>query len=253
YVLFNNNLLPAGVHDISVENLYGDEPYTVEAVGSASLPIPIGGNYGPYTMPITDMLHLYNIYLEQDTYAFRLDNLAAAVDWGFALHPHDIPYQGRHNAMIGGAAYMAGPGDPEWFTVDVPVAGYYGLAVFKARPSGFDIEGEYRLTILQGVSDVPDEEDLPVATALAGVHPNPFNPQTTISYELAAAAVVALEIYDVKGALVRCLVNESMPAGRHAVVWNGEDDSGARVASGVYLARFTAGAHRVVRKVVMVK
>ncbi len=253
YVLFNNNLLPPGVHDIGVENYLGEEPYTIEAVGSTNLPVPVAGHHGPYTMPISNMLHLYNIYLEQDVYAFRLDNLAAPVDWGFALHPNDKSYQGRHEAMLDGSAYLNGPGDPEWFTVDIPAAGWYGLTVFKATPFGFDIEGEYKLTILQGVSDVPDETDLPVATALAGVHPNPFNPQTTISYDLTLAAKVALEIYDVKGALVRRLVNETMPAGRHSAVWNGEDDAGRRAASGVYVARFSAGAHRDVRKLVMLK
>jgi flagellar hook assembly protein FlgD len=90
-------------------------------------------------------------------------------------------------------------------------------------------------------------------TAMSGAHPNPFNPQTTISFELAAESEVELEIYDVKGALVRRLVDASMPAGRHVATWNGVDDSGRRVASGVYLAIFKAGSHRDVQKLVMVK
>jgi hypothetical protein len=117
----------------------------------------------------------------------------------------------------------------------------------------FDLEGVYELTILQGVSDVHDPVDIPSATALTGVHPNPFNPQTTINYELATPAAVELDIYDVKGALVRRLIRESKPAGRHAVVWNGQDDAGGRTASGVYLARFSAGNYRDVRKLVMLK
>ena len=125
--------------------------------------------------------------------------------------------------------------------------------MYKATPYDFEREGTYKLTILQGVSDVDDPVDIPSATMLTGVHPNPFNPQTKISYELAVAAVVELEIYDVKGALVRRLVRESMPVGRHAAVWNGQDDAGARVASGVYLARFSADAYRDVKKLVMVK
>jgi hypothetical protein len=253
YVLFNNNVLPVGVHDIGVENVVGDEDYTIEAVGSSNLPDPVSGTYGPYGMPVAHMLHLYNLFLDQDLYAFRLDNLAGVVDWGIALHPHDVPYGSRNDLVPGGTAYLNGPGDPEWFTVEVPAAGWYGLAVFKTGPLEFDKDGEYELRIMQGVSDVPDEPDLPAATALAGVHPNPFNPQTTISYELASPAAVELAIYDLKGALVRRLVSESMPAGRHETVWNGQDDAGARVASGVYLTRFKAGAHHEVRKVVMVK
>ncbi len=253
YVLFNNNVLPAGVYDIGVENFIGDEPYTIEAVGSPNLPVPVSGHHGPFTMQVGNALHLYNIYLEQDIYAFRLDELIGVVDWGFALHPHDLPMMGRYDIVTDGASWLNGPGDPEWFTVDVPAAGWYGLAVYKATPYDFEREGTYKLTILQGVSDVDDPVDIPSATMLAGVHPNPFNPQTTISYELAVAAEVDLKIYDVKGALVRRLVNESMPAGRHAAVWNGEDDGGARVASGVYLARFSAGAYRDFTKLVMLK
>jgi hypothetical protein len=253
YVLFNNNLLPAGVYDIGVENIGGDEPYTVEAVGSTNLPVPVSGHHGPYTMPVAHMLHLYNIFLEQDIHAFRLDNLAGAVDWGISLHAHDEAMSGRNNAMPAGSAYLNGPGDPEWFSLDIPAAGWYGLAVYKTGPFEFDKDGTYQLTIQQGVSDVPEGSDLPVATALAGIHPNPFNPQTTINYELAAPATVELDIYDVKGALVRRLVRESMPAGRHAAVWNGQDDSGARVASGVYLVQFNASASHDIRKLVMLK
>jgi hypothetical protein len=256
FVLFSNQVIPPGPFDIGVVNDSGNEPYTVEAVGSANLPVPVSGRHGPYAMPASRMLHLYNIFLEQDLYAFRLDNLAGTVDWGFSLHNFIYDFQSRQDAMPDGAAYLNGPGEAEWFTLDIPAAGWYGLAVFKTGPFEFGKDGEYELTIMQGVTgvdDQPDQSDLPSATALAGVHPNPFNPQTTISYDLASPAAVDLGIYNLKGALVRRLVSESMPAGRHQAVWNGQDDSGARVASGVYLARFIAGGHRDVEKVVMVK
>ncbi|MCK9996679.1 MAG: hypothetical protein KAH56_10435 [Candidatus Krumholzibacteria bacterium] len=253
YILINNNVMPLGVFDFGVLNATGSEPYTVEAVGSTTLPFPVTRTHGPFAMPLTHMLHIYNVYLEQDIYAFRLDNLTGGVDWGFALHDHSYEMSGRDEAMPSGMSWLNGPGQAEWFTLDIPTAGWYGLAVFKAGPFEYDKDGTYELTIMQGVSEVPDEPDLPSATALSGVHPNPFNPQTTISYELAVAAVVELEIYDVKGARVRRLVREAMPAGRHTAVWNGEDDAGARVASGVYLARFSAGAYRDFTKLVMVK
>jgi hypothetical protein len=254
FVLFNNNLLPSMAHDIGVENWQGNDPYTIEAVGSTNLPVPPTGTHGPFTMPISNMLHLHNIYLEPDLYAFRLDNLAGAPDWAFSLHPHNVSRPVRQQTVPSGASNQSAPGGPEWFTVDILTAGYYGLAVYKDRPVDFDVEGTYELTILRGVSDVPDEQqDLPAATALCGVHPNPFNPQTTISYELAVSADVDLAIYDLKGALVRRLVHEGVPAGRHEAVWDGKDDGGTRAASGVYLARFAAGSHREVAKVVMVK
>ncbi len=253
YVLVNNHVLAPDVYDIGVTNWRGTEPYTVEVVGSTTLPPPTDGRYGPYNMPVSRMLHIYDIYLEQDVYAFRVDNLGPAVDWGMDLHSYDIGLTSREYTMPGGVSYLNGPGQGEFFTLNITTAGWYGLAVYKATPYDFDLDGEYQLTILQGLSDVDDPEDVPAVTALQGARPNPFNPRTTISFDLATAGAVALEIYDLKGARVRCLVDESMVAGQHAVVWNGENDLGQRVASGVYLARFHSGKHSEVGKLVMLK
>jgi len=72
--------------------------------------------------------------------------------------------------------------------------------------------------------------------------PNPFNPTTTLTCALPGTGPVRLRIYDVGGRLVRQLIaDETLPAGRHDVVWNGRDDSGRAVASGSYYARLEAG------------
>ncbi len=68
-------------------------------------------------------------------------------------------------------------------------------------------------------------------------HPNPFNPSTTISYELAQKAHVTLEIYNIHGARVRTLVNEFQNSGKYTLHWNGRDNSGKTVPSGLYLCR----------------
>jgi len=73
-----------------------------------------------------------------------------------------------------------------------------------------------------------------------GSYPNPFNPFTTISYQLVEDADVILMVYDVMGRRVALLVEERKSAGYHSVRWNGRDDSGNTVASGVYLYRFSA-------------
>jgi hypothetical protein len=82
-------------------------------------------------------------------------------------------------------------------------------------------------------------EAAPTAPALHQNTPNPFNPATTIAYDVPARGHVALRVYDVSGKLVRTLVDGDRPAGTHAVPWNGMDDAGRRVASGVYLYRFS--------------
>lgn len=85
----------------------------------------------------------------------------------------------------------------------------------------------------------PDNEILPSEFALKNF-PNPFNPSTTISYDLPKLAEVNLTVYDVKGREVTTLVKTMRNAGTHNVQWNGLDDSGNQVSTGVYLAKLRA-------------
>lgn len=100
---------------------------------------------------------------------------------------------------------------------------------------------------------VGDDDALPTMTRLVGNAPNPFNPRTRIDFELAAIEPVRLEVFDARGALVRTLAREVLPAGRHQRTWDGTDASGRRMASGLYFYRLVAGDHRTVRKMLMVK
>jgi len=105
----------------------------------------------------------------------------------------------------------------------------------------------------EGITPVGDAP----ASARAALHanvPNPFNPITTIQYDVpAAGADVTIDVYDVHGARVRTLVNTHRPSGTYSVQWNGEDDRGGRAVSGVYFYRMTAGAFVETRKMVLLK
>ncbi|MEW6750264.1 MAG: Ig-like domain-containing protein [Candidatus Latescibacterota bacterium] len=94
---------------------------------------------------------------------------------------------------------------------------------------------------------------VPQAFALHGNYPNPFNPATTISYQLAAPAPVRLEVYDVLGQRVRTLVRQVQSAGFHTVVWDSRDDQAQPVGAGVYLCRLRAGSFSQVRKLLLAK
>ncbi len=83
--------------------------------------------------------------------------------------------------------------------------------------------------------------------------PNPFNPSTTLRFELSSPARAVLEIYDASGARVATLLVEARPAGVGEVMWNGTDASGRSVASGVYFARLRAAAQNHVLRMVLVK
>jgi M6 family metalloprotease-like protein len=91
------------------------------------------------------------------------------------------------------------------------------------------------------------------AVTLEQNHPNPFNPTTSIRFYLPSRSVVALDIYDVRGGLVRRLARGTFDAGPHALAWNGTDEAGRPVASGVYVYRLTADRRSLTRKMTLLK
>jgi hypothetical protein len=84
--------------------------------------------------------------------------------------------------------------------------------------------------------------EVPATYALSQNYPNPFNAETRIRFTIPQAGYVSLKVYNVTGQLVRTLVDEDMPAGTHSAVWNGLDQNGGQLASGVYFCRMEAGA-----------
>jgi flagellar hook assembly protein FlgD len=85
-------------------------------------------------------------------------------------------------------------------------------------------------------------------------YPNPFNPRTTISFNLPQETAVRLRVYDLSGHLVRTLLNGGVvQEGRNEVVWNGRDDSGQRAASGVYFYCLEAAGYSETKRMVLVK
>ena len=93
----------------------------------------------------------------------------------------------------------------------------------------------------------------PVASVLRQNYPNPFNPSTTISFDLREKVHATLAVYNLRGQLVRTLVDRTLDAATHAETWDGKDDRGQPVASGVYFARLRAGAFQDVRKMMLLK
>ncbi len=102
----------------------------------------------------------------------------------------------------------------------------------------------------------PVANDDPVAvlvTSLKGCYPNPFNPTTTISFSIKEKAPVELVIYNILGQKVRTLVNQPLEPGEHSIVWNGTDNKGRSVASGIYFYRMKAGNYSETKKMVLKK
>jgi agmatine deiminase len=101
-----------------------------------------------------------------------------------------------------------------------------------------------------------DLTDAPVAPALAELHanyPNPFNPKTTFSFELLHSDQVELAVYDMQGKQVRSLIDGLVPAGATSVEWDGKDDAGEALPSGVYLYRLRAAGLQYSRPATLLK
>lgn len=111
-----------------------------------------------------------------------------------------------------------------------------------------------RLIVRIGANVVGIAEDiLPATFALEANYPNPFNPSTTIRYALPEAARVRLSVYDLSGRLVRTLVNAEENPGYKQVAWNGRNQAGDALSSGVYLYRLEAGEFVQTRKMLFLK
>ncbi|HUV37534.1 MAG TPA: T9SS type A sorting domain-containing protein, partial [Patescibacteria group bacterium] len=98
-----------------------------------------------------------------------------------------------------------------------------------------------------------DTPEAPLAFFLDQNVPNPFNPSTTIRYFLPERCRVTLQIYDIAGRRIACLVDRMQDRGQHHIVWNGTDMNGDPAGSGVYLYRLTAGKESISRKMILLR
>jgi hypothetical protein len=120
------------------------------------------------------------------------------------------------------------------------------------------IEGPETTLVVTGKhSSAPDAEESrhqPTSqVSLHGIAPNPFNPSTTISFDLSNEMTIELSVFNVRGERVRQLRSGFYPAGTYRVMWTGTNDAGQRLANGVYFVRFETGGYVNVSRVALVK
>ncbi len=137
--------------------------------------------------------------------------------------------------------------------VDVPTSEgwyyYYARAVYH--------EGEGAPTEVDSVEfSVVSNSDMPIPNLMNALHtnyPNPFNPATTITYSIAKTGKVSLRIYNTKGQLVKTLESGNKKAGQHKIIWNGVNDSGKSVSSGLYFYKLEIPGYSNIRKMLLLK
>ena len=193
--------------------------------------------------------------------------------WAFRMNPHThanntslvsvtIP---RTVTSIGEFAFLNCSALPR---IEIPISvtrimlsafgGCHSLTIYAeapSRPAGWTSWNPNDRPVVWGYTIVSDEDmvEMPITTALMGNFPNPFNPTTAIAFTLSNTENVEIDVFNVRGQLVRNLVNEVYDAGSYSVVWNGRDDAGNSVASGVYFYRMRAGEYVNIRRMMMLK
>ena len=119
-------------------------------------------------------------------------------------------------------------------------AGQPAIGVMSG-PSNIQKSGFWYVQSITTATDVERPADnLPTEFGISQNYPNPFNPSTVVRYQLPAASYVEIVVHNVLGQKVRTLLAGDIPAGYHHADWNGHDDAGKPVASGVYLYRINA-------------
>ncbi|MCD6181901.1 MAG: carboxypeptidase regulatory-like domain-containing protein [Candidatus Cloacimonetes bacterium] len=166
---------------------------------------------------------------------------------------------------VAGATIQAG-----MFSTLTDAAGFYSLPVAACTyfyvwctKDSFDPELAEMITVPQDETFTLDFQYhftntgnpvvIPATSCLTGNYPNPFNPETTICYNLAKDADVQIAVYNTRGQKVRTLLEGYRSAGKHSVVWNGEDSAGKSVASGMYFYRLKTDHSQDVRKMILMK
>lgn len=162
-----------------------------------------------------------NVSHEDDGANFLTNNGLGGQSYGFY---NNTPFAQMAHGNFWGFAFDAAEVEPHiYHQVDDPALGLVDFAHFISE-----------------VGAVPDGD----VTAMLGrgsVFPNPFNPQTTIRFQLPAAGRTQLQVFDLAGRLVRTLIDGNLAAGGHEAVWDGRDAGGREVSSGSYLARLAVG------------
>ena len=164
---------------------------------------------------------------------------------------HYVVYKGDNESFVPNEANRAGtPADT--FFVDTsfdPGASYYKVGAWDIHQN----ESGYSLLRPEEITGVSHSPTVPTTTQLEQNVPNPFNPMTVIRFAVAKPGWVKLVVYDVTGRPVRVLVNGVREASRYEVRWDGRDDSGVMVASGVYMYVLDAPGYSETKKMVLLK
>jgi hypothetical protein len=244
------NHTPTGTYYATVMNNQNEAPYTIACdLGNETFSLDtvvegtVGGKSGE-----CGLVRIWDVLLNAGT-TYRIGfTKSGQADVRLALFRNP-----------GNGTYWAPRSQAVWeysesgnYTYTAPAYDWYGLVVF---PNVRSKTGNYAIRISSAsATGIDPEPFVPDRFALYQNVPNPFNPTTTIRYDVpAGGGHVSLVVYDVNGRLVRALVDRTDDAGAKSVVWDGSDEHGLAVSSGVYFYRLIGPGFSETRKMAVMK
>ena len=111
----------------------------------------------------------------------------------------------------------------------------------------------YTIELIVYGDPVSTNDPIALETRLIGNYPNPFNPETSISFHLANSQNVEIGVYNIRGQLVKTIINDTLEKGNHTITWNGTDSNNTAVSSGVYFYKFISADLTQVNKMILLK
>ncbi|MDZ7263012.1 MAG: PKD domain-containing protein [candidate division KSB1 bacterium] len=175
--------------------------------------------------------------IKLDEYVFDADNQKEELVWS-AFGAIQLQVQ-----IINRIATVVVP-NPDWL-------GQETIIFYAKDPWGLSGSSITNFAVKQSTTVDAEMGSTPVAFALHPNYPNPFNPETWISFDVPEPTAVKVVIYNRLGQKVRTLVDETKPAGRYQVRWNGCDDNGRRVSSGIYFYQLESSKFNATRKMIL--
>jgi len=252
----------------NLAGLWGTHP---DADGNFSLFVPYGIHSFKVTQPgyksavspsltmiASNPVHLFDAQLLQYTPVthpvFNIDQNELLIHWTPPLDPV-LPLGGYKvwRRLNAGAYEMVALRDVPYYNETLSVLGTYHYYIAAWYLDGGESLASATLSFSYPYTDNDDPVNPPGVTMLNANYPNPFNPSTTISFSLKQRDRVKLNIYNLRGQLVKTMINGEQDAGIHRVIWDGTDSSNRKVSTGIYLYRLETSDYTSTRKAMLIK
>jgi hypothetical protein len=236
--------VPGNGGSIVVEVTFDATDLTIGEVLTADLLIHNNSNYTatrgddyviPVTLTVTGFIPPSNLYVDLATWLFT---------WDAPPGPNLLGYNVFLDDMIN---FIGTTTDTEWQYEDLVAGQAYVAGVSAVYDDGESIVMEYPFV------PVDAGDIIPLVTELRGNFPNPFNPDTQIAFSLNKQSHIQITIYNIRGQLVRTLVDEQRDANNYTVTWNGTDDNRKPVSSGIYFYKMKAEKYVSTKKMILMK